>query len=248
MWEEYNYDTRLLHSNLAFPLLKRLAEVGDPNAKRLLREEIAKRLGSGFSPVIKFLINENYLEYLNHEESVSAMLELKEVEVLLTIEMDIGKAIEILAESHEGKVGIFAIVKDRHVESLSLQKCDLKEIPKMFKNFEKLKTLNLTCNNLSRVPKWILKFTNLQKIYIGGNQIKLLPEWIGKFKSLKWLDISYNPIELLPESIKELENIEYLNVECCPLKQFPDLSSDHLPQGLKDLNYYLNDVYKKEVK
>ncbi|MFX1237046.1 MAG: hypothetical protein ACFFAS_03805 [Promethearchaeota archaeon] len=35
-WVEHGYDARLIHSNLAFPLLKRLCEVGDPQAKRML--------------------------------------------------------------------------------------------------------------------------------------------------------------------------------------------------------------------
>ena len=54
MWMENNYDTRLLHSNLAFPLLKRLTDVGDPIAKRVFREEIAKRLGQGYRPVVEY--------------------------------------------------------------------------------------------------------------------------------------------------------------------------------------------------
>ena len=36
-WSEYNYDTRILHRNLAFPLLKKLTEVGDPKAKKLFK-------------------------------------------------------------------------------------------------------------------------------------------------------------------------------------------------------------------
>ena len=33
VWAENEYDTRILHRNLAFPLLKRLTEVGDPLAQ-----------------------------------------------------------------------------------------------------------------------------------------------------------------------------------------------------------------------
>jgi len=36
-WYEYGYNTRLLHSNLAFPLLKKLTKAGDPQAKRSLK-------------------------------------------------------------------------------------------------------------------------------------------------------------------------------------------------------------------
>ncbi|MHA1436845.1 MAG: hypothetical protein ACTSPD_04670 [Promethearchaeota archaeon] len=34
-WAENDYDTRLLHRSLAFPLLKKLVDVGDPTAKRV---------------------------------------------------------------------------------------------------------------------------------------------------------------------------------------------------------------------
>jgi len=37
-WYEHDYNTRLLHRNLSFPLLKRLTEVGDPLAKRVFKE------------------------------------------------------------------------------------------------------------------------------------------------------------------------------------------------------------------
>lgn len=55
-WEENNYNTRLLHRNLAFPLLKRLFEVGDPNAIRVFKEEICKRLESGNPVVLQYLL------------------------------------------------------------------------------------------------------------------------------------------------------------------------------------------------
>ncbi|MHA1240841.1 MAG: Cdc6/Cdc18 family protein [Promethearchaeota archaeon] len=67
-WYEHNYDTRLLHSNLSFPLLKKLAEVGDPIANRVFKEEIVKRLESGYPTVIKYIIEEKLLENLNREE------------------------------------------------------------------------------------------------------------------------------------------------------------------------------------
>lgn len=45
-WVENNYDTRILHSNLLFPLLKRLTELGEPKARVIFQEEIAKRIES----------------------------------------------------------------------------------------------------------------------------------------------------------------------------------------------------------
>ncbi len=67
-WYENNYDTRLLHSNLSFPLLKKLADVGDMNAQKVFKEEIAKRFLSGYFPVILYLFREKYLDFLTSEE------------------------------------------------------------------------------------------------------------------------------------------------------------------------------------
>jgi hypothetical protein len=67
-WAENDYDTRILHSSLAFPLLKRLTEVGDPTARRVFKEEIAARIENGYLPVVLFLIIENYFTYLEKDE------------------------------------------------------------------------------------------------------------------------------------------------------------------------------------
>ena len=53
-WAENNYDTRLLHSNLSFPLLKKLTEAGDPVARKVFKKEIAARFKSGYMPVMVY--------------------------------------------------------------------------------------------------------------------------------------------------------------------------------------------------
>ncbi|MFX1257698.1 MAG: leucine-rich repeat domain-containing protein [Promethearchaeota archaeon] len=68
VWVEHEYDTRLLHSNLAFPLLKKLSEAGDPQAKKTFKKEILKRLNSEYLPILMYLINRNYLDYFTMEE------------------------------------------------------------------------------------------------------------------------------------------------------------------------------------
>ena len=67
-WAEHDYDTRLIHRNLAFPLLKRLTEAGDLTAKRVFKEEIAKRYSSGHPTVQEYLRKEGYLELLSKDE------------------------------------------------------------------------------------------------------------------------------------------------------------------------------------
>ena len=67
-WYESNYDTRILHRNLAFPLLKELTEERDFLARKKFKQEIAKRLESGFPSVVLYLIEEGYYKFLSHEE------------------------------------------------------------------------------------------------------------------------------------------------------------------------------------
>ncbi len=74
VWVENDYNSCLLHRNLAFPLLKKLRELGDPRARIVFKEEIAKRFSSGFQSVITYLVDENYLYYLNPEE-IKCLLE-----------------------------------------------------------------------------------------------------------------------------------------------------------------------------
>ena len=67
-WYENNCDSRILHSNLSFPLLKRLTIAGDIKAKKVFKDEIAKRLLGDYIPIKRFLIEEDYLSYLNADE------------------------------------------------------------------------------------------------------------------------------------------------------------------------------------
>ena len=67
-WVENSYNTKLLHRNIAFPLLKKLTEVGDTTAKKVFKEEIAKRYANGFTSVVKYLEMEGYLDYLTKDE------------------------------------------------------------------------------------------------------------------------------------------------------------------------------------
>ena len=67
VWVENNYDTCLLHKNLAFPLLKKLSSVGDSVAKEALAQEILERFKSGSTTVQLFLISGKYLQFLKEK-------------------------------------------------------------------------------------------------------------------------------------------------------------------------------------
>lgn len=75
-WYEHSYNTQLLHSNLAFPLLRKLTQAGDKIAKQVFKKEIIKRFREGNLNVMVFLIIEGYLDELNIEESDDLYQEL----------------------------------------------------------------------------------------------------------------------------------------------------------------------------
>ena len=67
-WYKEDYKTELLSYHIAFPLLKKLTEAGDPKAKRVFKQEIAKRYESGFPAVVEYLVQGGYLNYLDTDE------------------------------------------------------------------------------------------------------------------------------------------------------------------------------------
>ncbi len=75
-WYEQKYDPRLLHSNLAFPLLRKLTDVGDPLARQIFKEVLTKRLIGGAYAVMELLINGNYIELFNRDELWYALEDL----------------------------------------------------------------------------------------------------------------------------------------------------------------------------
>jgi len=67
-WVEHNYDTRILMSNISFPLLRELTKAGDPQAKKVYKEEIALRLESGYPSVVQYLLTQGYIQAFSPEE------------------------------------------------------------------------------------------------------------------------------------------------------------------------------------
>ncbi|KKK43244.1 hypothetical protein LCGC14_0911180 [marine sediment metagenome] len=76
-WEENNYDSTMLHSNIAFPLLEELVGLGDPLAKRVFKDEVVRRLFMDYTPTIVYLLKHEYLSLFTDEELELIMLEVK---------------------------------------------------------------------------------------------------------------------------------------------------------------------------
>ena len=75
-WYEHSYNSQLLHSNLAFPLLRKLTHAGDKTAKMVFKKEIKNRFREGDLNVMVFLIIEGFLDELSIEESDDLYQEL----------------------------------------------------------------------------------------------------------------------------------------------------------------------------
>ena len=92
VWAEHEYNTQLLQSELAFSLLNELIKVGDPIAKSVFKDEIAKRFESGYLPVIFYLLVERYPEYyLNEEERFLVFSKIDQKKIFKVLEKDIAE-------------------------------------------------------------------------------------------------------------------------------------------------------------
>ncbi len=230
-WYENDYDTRLLHSNLSFPLLKKLTEVGDPLARKVFKEEILLRLESGHPEVISFLIIEKYIDCLEREDFLLSVLNEEDASVILEIEKLL--KIKLIAEyghfefcdknsfmfDHKKVYGLQLfdlkvnptfkyITQLEHLYFLSLNGCNLTELPRSIGNLKNLTDLDLSDNKLEFVPREIKKLLNLQNVYLWGNHISNMQnvaEIIENLDSLRRLDLRNNEIKTLPNNLEQIK-------------------------------------------
>ena len=169
-WAENNYDTRLIHRNLAFPLLKKLVDVNDLTAKTVFKEEISKRLGSKSQTVIEYLTEEGYVSYLSREEYLFSLLKIRDAETLLDLE-------EILGELFEIKEDLNGF-RDADEENL----IEIK--------FGNIIGLSLYCKELTdKIMVSLRKLKSLRKLHIISNKIERIGEIFHFIKELDDLKI-----------------------------------------------------------
>lgn len=246
-WSENSYDTCLLHSNLAFPLLKKLTDVGDPTARRVFKDEVIERLTKGNSKVAQYLIRENYLEYFNNEERELLMeilyqqieKEFTKKHGSFTDEIDIETLLDIIKvnlvysktflinhlkpmDTISKKSYIGFKYENHKVSHLGLNRCGLKQLPSSIGNFENLKELYLTENRLKSLPESIGDLTSLEKLNLSDNHLITLPNEMGNLINLKELHLNHNIIQTLPESLSNLRNLEVLSIWGNQLRDLPN--------------------------
>jgi len=229
VWYEHNYDTRLIHSNLAFPLLRKLTEAGDPLAKEVFKKEIIRRYKNGINTTREFLEAEGFLRYLTIDERLNLLLNSDDFNTFIELSE------EIPPFEEEGILEDYPIIdflsncissekikiEDRKITELNLWNLKLQEFPKSILQFKSLKTLNLRNNQLKEIPQDIDKLSSLQNLSLTNNEIVKLPDSIGNLKNLRYLSLGKNKIDCLPNNIGDLIRLKALRLSGNSLKEFP---------------------------
>lgn len=275
VWAEQEYDTRFIRSNLAFPLLKKLTEVGDPKAKKIFKDEIGKRFEKGSDSVRQFLVLEGYLDYLSREEMWSVMPNQTEVKILHAIERETEAEFKLRFNKIEEPNQLAFSIKGDYVmkiDFLNFKTLSALKWEKTFALLSKLKALkwlHLSRNNLKTIPDSVRDIKSLKVLKMDYNELKELPETIGELENLIWLILNNNKIKTLPESIGKLLLLEELRLDNNQLTELPNsigklkglvklhLGNNYLKKfpnpviGMKSLaqlalsNNFLSDIPKK---
>ncbi|MHA1457430.1 MAG: leucine-rich repeat domain-containing protein [Promethearchaeota archaeon] len=212
VWYENNYDTRLIHSNLAFPLLKKLTESGDPLAQKVFKEEIAQKIKNGSIDTIRFLINNRFHNYLSREELFESLLDIKEFYALAEIEHY--NEFEWVFGRFKKPQEIYPNlgIQNREIIELSLNNMGLNKIPHSIINLRSLTGLYLSENFLTKIPEWVYDIKSLRFLDLSYNQLRNLPEQIQNLNLLQELWLGYNEISSLPESMNKLKELEFIDL------------------------------------
>lgn len=210
-WAEHNYDTRLIHSNIAFSLLRELVYLKDRKAREVYKDEVILRFLNGPAKVRDYLRANNFLEIFTLEEMRSLLKEVmgEEYERILRLESIIGRELRFMS-SDLGATGFY--YNGNSVKKLEIMRCDIGEIPEPVGELKNLTHLSIIDCSLKNVPSWIDNLINLESLDLRSNQIKELPETIGNLQNLRKLNLSHNQFDHLPNSIKRLSSIKELNL------------------------------------
>ncbi len=245
---ENNYNTKIHHSNLAFPLLKKLHEEGDPIAKKVFKEEIAKRLSSKYSNTILFLLENNYEFFLTREEFETLYYNLNQEKKELIKRFIVGRFndeksdngllnnlfeyLEVVCSTQEFKEYQYVSHKEKKYfvrkGKLTISRVQIKKISDIngLSKVKGLKMLTIEYTPINSI-NGLENLVNLESLSLSRNKIKIVSR-LKTLKNLKILDLSFNKIEKISglEKLSRLGKL-YLGwnqiVEINGLKQCGDL-------------------------
>jgi hypothetical protein len=223
-WAKHDYDTRLLHSNLAFPLLEELAELGDMRARRVFKEEIAKRYINGTNKTRNFLSVRGYLDLLSAEE-LTAIIGPDLTAIISEIGKEIDQSLRLIhgpisgqGDAYQIENGVIIKLKISGVKSKHKGR-----IPKPVKKLTKLKYLCCSSFDLENIPEWINNMTDLRELQLVQNNLEEIIDL--KLPKLVKLNLSYNKLRSVDFSGCVLPNLRVLNMNDNQLTNIKGFSS-----------------------
>lgn len=247
-WYEHDYNTTLLHSNLSFPLLKKLMELGDIMAKKVFKEEIACRLEENYAPINQLLIDEGYINYLSTEELEACCPKELKVEGLILASRNLVEIPPLIRKLPITGLKFLNLINNnffdfpkfilRHeyLEVLLLKENQLKFLPESMTTLKMLKILDASENRLETLPYNIGSLKSLKTLNLYGNSLVSLPDSIGGLVSLKNLNLADNRLQELPESIGKLINLEQLSLRSNQLSGLPSTLNNLIKLKSLDLS------------
>ncbi|MBD3350033.1 MAG: hypothetical protein GF364_00925 [Candidatus Lokiarchaeota archaeon] len=207
-WVEYDYDTRLLHSNLAFPLLKKLADLGDKNARRVFREEVVKRFIDGTDNTRRFLCIEEYIKNLSEEE-LGVIVPPSEAYAIAQIERITQDPMQITSLGADRSSHSYN-VKNRHINGIYISNHETKYVPKAVLELPYLRYFSYFGKGLKAVPEWLSELENLRVLKLSSNGIERFTTL--RLPTLEKLDLSYNNLTTIDFSGCVLPNLRFLDL------------------------------------
>ena len=212
-WAEYNYDSRLIDSRLAFPLLRELTELGDLQARKIFKGEIAQRATAGYLPVLVFLYNEGYFDYFSDEEFTIVLMELepkiktifnsiKKLKNLTRSKVHLIKGID-----ENVKVGI--LVNNSIMYGLKIRNRNI-DVQKLLEFAKMIKILDVSSNNIVSLPETVSKLKDLELLYLNNNKIRNIPDSFSELKKLRYLNLSENKLEKVDDLFSHLNKLKIL--------------------------------------
>ncbi|MFX1601745.1 MAG: leucine-rich repeat domain-containing protein, partial [Promethearchaeota archaeon] len=247
-WADNEYDTRILHRNLAFPLLKALVDAGDHIAKRKFKEEIAIRYATGHPTVIRFLTQNGYLHYLSEDEFESLLIDID----FPSIDEYSKKIIPLLANSKDPEsirqikqLTANFINRFRFTYKYLILLKALEKIPDIIKQ----RFVEIVYNKYKSIRSFpILKFLNKAQINFNNLEFKII-SYNEKLIGL----ILNSKVNLNNKMIEKIEDIKGLNENSDDILEL-DLSNNRISEikGLENLNklkkLYLKNNYIENIK
>jgi hypothetical protein len=244
-WAEHGYDARLLHSNLAFPLLEKLASEGDTLAKAEFNKQVTARFAEGTGATRQFILEQGYLEHLTEEELSNLFDDIsseRNIECLLILDELAGELGPLGQERFNRQVaGRFAegtrasrqfIVEQDYLDLFSgeerlalydeiLCERDAKALRRLYEGREGEAPLYsyderyFFTETNGTLRSLVFKLSKGYHLHLPDYDHERVLEAIFSLKDLRSLKLSSNYFTALPERFGELEHLQKLKMVMC---------------------------------